>query len=87
MTTSSLIEYLAESREAIDSGIKHNSTAKVNEAITAISVTLAEGKPVRVCGNGGSATDAMQSPVSWSRASSKSAKQSIASASHPTPLC
>jgi D-sedoheptulose 7-phosphate isomerase len=59
MTTSSLIEYLTESREAIDKAIKYSSTAKVDEAITAISTSLAEGKPMMVCGNGGSATDAM----------------------------
>jgi D-sedoheptulose 7-phosphate isomerase len=59
MTTSSLIEYLTESREAIEKAIKYGSTANVDEAITAISATLAEGKPMMVCGNGGSATDAM----------------------------
>jgi D-sedoheptulose 7-phosphate isomerase len=59
MTTSSLIEYLTDSREAIDKAIKYSGIAIIDEAITAITLTLAAGKPMMVCGNGGSATDAM----------------------------
>jgi D-sedoheptulose 7-phosphate isomerase len=59
MPTSSLTDYLAESREAIDKAIRSQNLAKVDEAITAIAATLVDGKPMMVCGNGGSATDAM----------------------------
>jgi D-sedoheptulose 7-phosphate isomerase len=59
MSTSSLTDYLIESREAINQAIKSCNIAKVDEAITAISATLAQGKPMMVCGNGGSASDAM----------------------------
>jgi D-sedoheptulose 7-phosphate isomerase len=59
MPTSSLTEYLIESREAIDQTIESHITAKVNEAISAISAAFAQGKPMMVCGNGGSASDAM----------------------------
>jgi D-sedoheptulose 7-phosphate isomerase len=59
MTTSSLTEYLIESQEAINQAIRSPSIAKVDEAIAAISTTLAQGKPMMVCGNGGSASDAM----------------------------
>lgn len=59
MPRSSLTEYLTESRDAIDKAIKSSSISTVDEAIAAIAVTLAEGKPMMVCGNGGSATDAM----------------------------
>jgi D-sedoheptulose 7-phosphate isomerase len=59
MPASSLTDYLIESREAINQTIWSCSIAKVDEAITAISATLAQGKPMMVCGNGGSAGDAM----------------------------
>jgi D-sedoheptulose 7-phosphate isomerase len=59
MPISSLTQYLAESREAIDRALKSHSLTKVDQAITAITTTLAEGKPMMVCGNGGSASDAM----------------------------
>jgi D-sedoheptulose 7-phosphate isomerase len=59
MPTGSLTEYLIESREAINQAIKSGSIVKVDEAITAISTALVQGKPMMVCGNGGSASDAM----------------------------
>jgi D-sedoheptulose 7-phosphate isomerase len=59
MPTSSLTEYLIESREAINQAIQSRSVANVDEAITAIAGALAQGKPMMVCGNGGSASDAM----------------------------
>jgi D-sedoheptulose 7-phosphate isomerase len=59
MPTGSLAEYLIESREAIDNAIKGHQLAKVDEAITTIAATLVQGKPLMVCGNGGSASDAM----------------------------
>jgi D-sedoheptulose 7-phosphate isomerase len=59
MPTSLLTDYLIESREAINQAIKSHGIAKVDEAITGICTTLAQGKPMMVCGNGGSASDAM----------------------------
>jgi D-sedoheptulose 7-phosphate isomerase len=56
---SSLSEYLTESREAIDKAIKSQRISKVDEAVAAIVASLAQGKPMMVCGNGGSASDAM----------------------------
>jgi D-sedoheptulose 7-phosphate isomerase len=59
MPTSLLTDYLIESREAINQAIKSHGIAEVDEAITGICTTLAQGKPMMVCGNGGSASDAM----------------------------
>jgi D-sedoheptulose 7-phosphate isomerase len=59
MPISLLTDYLIESREAINQAIKSHSIAKADEAITGICTTLAQGKPMMVCGNGGSASDAM----------------------------
>jgi D-sedoheptulose 7-phosphate isomerase len=51
--------YLAESREALDRAIAHPNVANVDLAATAIVAALREQKPILVCGNGGSAADAM----------------------------
>jgi D-sedoheptulose 7-phosphate isomerase len=59
MPTSSLTEYLIESREAINQAMQSRSIGNVDVAITTIAETLAQGKPMMVCGNGGSASDAM----------------------------
>lgn len=55
----SISEYLEASEKAIAAARAHPGTLKVDAAIDAIVSTLAEDKPLLVCGNGGSASDAM----------------------------
>ena len=55
----SVERYLQQSREAIDRAISHAGDANVEPAIEAITSVLREHKPLLVCGNGGSASDAM----------------------------
>ncbi len=59
MRSDSLIDYLTKSRGAIDRTINWDGLSKVDDAVRVITSVLAEGKPLMVCGNGGSASDAM----------------------------
>jgi D-sedoheptulose 7-phosphate isomerase len=51
--------YLHESRDVLDATSTAISQAAINAAIDAVTGALGQGKPVLVCGNGGSAADAM----------------------------
>jgi D-sedoheptulose 7-phosphate isomerase len=55
----SIVEYLEQSERAIAAMRAHGAVAHVDTAIDAIAATLGAGKPLLVCGNGGSASDAM----------------------------
>lgn len=55
----SIIEYLEHSERVLAKTRSHESIAKVDKAVDAIAASLSEGKPLLVCGNGGSASDAM----------------------------
>jgi D-sedoheptulose 7-phosphate isomerase len=55
----SIQSYLAESRDAIQRTIAHLNAANVDRAAAAIVAALRQKKPLLVCGNGGSAADAM----------------------------
>lgn len=59
MRPTTVVQYLKESCEAIEKTIISASMPKVEEAIAAIVAALSDGKPLLVCGNGGSASDAM----------------------------
>jgi D-sedoheptulose 7-phosphate isomerase len=59
MSTATLTAYLAQSRQALDETIAWPGMAAVDDAVALIGAGLAEGKPLMVCGNGGSASDAM----------------------------
>ncbi|MFH0300283.1 SIS domain-containing protein [Bradyrhizobium sp. 31Argb] len=52
------MEYLIDSRQAVDRAIEDDCGSKVDRAVAIIVAALAQGKPM-VCGNGGSASDAM----------------------------
>lgn len=51
--------YLDASREALAAAAAAIDEAKVERAVTAIHAALAADKPLLICGNGGSAADAM----------------------------
>ena len=51
--------YLRESRNALETALAHPGVAEVDRAAFAICAALRQGKPMMVCGNGGSAADAM----------------------------
>ncbi len=51
--------YLTESVETLQSASRSIDAAKVEEAVSAITTALAADKPLLICGNGGSASDAM----------------------------
>jgi D-sedoheptulose 7-phosphate isomerase len=55
----SIFEYLESSEQVLAAARNHPGTAKAEEAIEAIVNALAANKPMLVCGNGGSASDAM----------------------------
>lgn len=55
----SLIQYLNESADLIRQAATQDVAHRVDEAIARIAAALAEDKPLLVCGNGGSAADAM----------------------------
>ncbi|PWU03841.1 MAG: phosphoheptose isomerase [Terriglobia bacterium] len=55
----SLASYLAEAVKVLDAAGQVWSDAHVSAAIRTVVLALREGKPVLVCGNGGSAADAM----------------------------
>lgn len=54
-----IFEYLEACERVIASARNHPGTAKAEEAIDAIVGALSANKPMLVCGNGGSASDAM----------------------------
>src|SRR5262245_60882099 len=56
---SDLNEYLSRSAAAINAMIERDLSAPMAKAIDAIVTALAVGKPLLVCGNGGSAADAI----------------------------
>lgn len=56
---SDLNDYLARSAAAITAMIEHDLTAEMERAVSAVVAALAEGKALLVCGNGGSASDAI----------------------------
>lgn len=55
----SLTQYLNESADLIRQTATSEMGARIEQAITRIAAALAEDKPLLVCGNGGSASDAM----------------------------
>jgi D-sedoheptulose 7-phosphate isomerase len=54
-----ILEYLALSESVLASARGYHGTLNAEKAIDAIVAALADGKPMLVCGNGGSASDAM----------------------------
>jgi D-sedoheptulose 7-phosphate isomerase len=54
-----LSHYLASFTEAIAATMRSPCIAKVDEAASTIIAVLSQAKPLLVCGNGGSASDAM----------------------------
>lgn len=54
-----LNHYLARSAEAIEAMVARDLTAEMDRAVAAIVEALAAGRPLLVCGNGGSAADAI----------------------------
>jgi D-sedoheptulose 7-phosphate isomerase len=59
MVPVTLIEYLMQSRQALDVAMKWPGMSAVDDAVALIGATLADSRPLMVCGNGGSASDAM----------------------------
>jgi D-sedoheptulose 7-phosphate isomerase len=59
MTLPPLADFLRESSRAVEETLASASAGRVDQAVSAIITGLKEGKPVLVCGNGGSASDAM----------------------------
>ena len=59
MTDKSLAAYLAESADVIRAAASHVPEVKMTQAVSLCVNALRKGKAVLVCGNGGSATDAM----------------------------
>jgi D-sedoheptulose 7-phosphate isomerase len=59
MVPATLTEYLTQSRQALDVAIKWPGMSAVDDAVALIGTALADAKPLMVCGNGGSASDAM----------------------------
>lgn len=54
-----IFEYLEVSEQALADARNHSGTANADEAINAIVRAFSADKPMLVCGNGGSASDAM----------------------------
>lgn len=55
----SIAAYLETSARVLTDAIRHPGTARVDAAVAATTKALASGAPMLVCGNGGSASDAM----------------------------
>lgn len=55
----SISSYLKESADALEKSITHAGPRRVNEAVRLCVCALKQDKPLLVCGNGGSASDAM----------------------------
>lgn len=54
-----LTDYLKQSCEALERAMSHPGTANIDRAGDVIIAHLRQNKPLMVCGNGGSASDAM----------------------------
>lgn len=54
-----ITSYLERSERVIAAARQHPSTLRTEQAVNVIVEALAAGKPLLVCGNGGSASDAM----------------------------
>ncbi|HEV2368362.1 MAG TPA: SIS domain-containing protein [Acidimicrobiales bacterium] len=54
-----VLEYLSESESLLAATREHPSVLRVENAVEVITQALASGRPLLVCGNGGSAADAM----------------------------
>lgn len=59
MTKSGFVAYLESSRAVLSALGESLDVARVEEAVDAIATALSTGKALLVCGNGGSAADAM----------------------------
>lgn len=59
VTEVSLADYLTQSAQLIAASVGHVSADKMEQAIAACVDAFRAGKPMLVCGNGGSASDAM----------------------------
>jgi D-sedoheptulose 7-phosphate isomerase len=59
MTSEALVKHLRASRDALDTTSKWDGLRRVDDAVFMITSVISEGKPLLVCGNGGSASDAM----------------------------
>ena len=59
MTANSLSSYLTQSAEIIRAAVTHIPDANMERAVELCVIALKNGKSVLVCGNGGSAADAM----------------------------
>lgn len=55
----SIVEYLEQSERILAAARRHPGVLHAEQAVDAIAKALAAGKPLLVCGNGGSASDAM----------------------------
>ena len=55
----SLFDYLKESAEALEKAVTHPGPKRVDDAVQLVVSALQQDKPLLVCGNGGSASDAM----------------------------
>lgn len=55
----SIVAYLQQSAEVLDAARHHPGVFNADLAVDVISTALDGGKPLLVCGNGGSASDAM----------------------------
>lgn len=55
----SIADYLHQSIEALTASVSYPNVANVDRAIDLICDSLSAGKPLLVCGNGGSAADAL----------------------------
>jgi D-sedoheptulose 7-phosphate isomerase len=54
-----VVDYLKTSESALAAMRGHGSVARIDPAVDLIVAALSSGKPLLVCGNGGSAADAM----------------------------
>jgi D-sedoheptulose 7-phosphate isomerase len=54
-----IASYLTQSAEVLALSARHPGAARADEAVTLVSKALGSGLPLLVCGNGGSASDAM----------------------------
>lgn len=55
----SIVGYLERSASVLAESARHAGCARADQAVAAIVTALAAGRPLLVCGNGGSASDAM----------------------------
>lgn len=55
----SVVQYLSAAADSLRQMTEHSGAARVEPAVDAVAAALKAGKPLLVCGNGGSASDAM----------------------------